>query len=166
MVHTFNPSTQKAVADSSPGSRPASSTEQDPGQPGLHRETLSQKQKERKKVKSYWGRKTHDNGNLCTFDYTHTHTHTHTHSQTHTDTNIHTQTDKHPQAHTHGQTHTHTLTDTHTYTRSVWVLIKPQKDILLLCFKILWKLYWMLHYYIIKMSQVLFASLSVASGAF
>jgi hypothetical protein len=43
MVHTFNPSTWEAEAGGSLSSRPAWSTEWAPGQPGLHRETLSQK---------------------------------------------------------------------------------------------------------------------------
>jgi hypothetical protein len=42
VVHTFNPSAWKAEAGGSQGSRPAWSTEQVLGQPGLHRETLSQ----------------------------------------------------------------------------------------------------------------------------
>ena len=45
MAHTFNPSTPEAEA----GVRPAWSTEQFPGQPGLlHRETLSRQQNKQK----------------------------------------------------------------------------------------------------------------------
>ena len=41
VVQDFNPSTWKAEAGDSLSLRPAWSTEQVPGQPGLHRETLS-----------------------------------------------------------------------------------------------------------------------------
>ena len=44
----FNPSSWEAEAGGSLSSRPAWSTEQVPGQPGLHRETLSQKKKKPK----------------------------------------------------------------------------------------------------------------------
>jgi hypothetical protein len=44
VAHAFNPSTWEAEADGFLSSRPAWSTEWVPGQPGLHRETLSQKQ--------------------------------------------------------------------------------------------------------------------------
>jgi hypothetical protein len=50
-VHAFNPSTQKAERGGFLSLRPAWSTERVPGQPGLHRETLSQKKKKRKKRK-------------------------------------------------------------------------------------------------------------------
>jgi hypothetical protein len=43
VLHTFNPSTWEAGACESLSSRPAWSTERVPGQPGSHRETLSQK---------------------------------------------------------------------------------------------------------------------------
>jgi hypothetical protein len=43
MSQAFNPSTQEVEAGGSLRSRPASSTNQVPGQPGLHGETLSQK---------------------------------------------------------------------------------------------------------------------------
>jgi hypothetical protein len=43
VVHTFNPSTQKAQAGRSQSSRPAWSTEQIPGQGGLHRENTDLK---------------------------------------------------------------------------------------------------------------------------
>jgi hypothetical protein len=42
VVHAFNPSIWEAEAGGSLSSRPAWSTEWVPGQPGLHRETLSQ----------------------------------------------------------------------------------------------------------------------------
>jgi hypothetical protein len=45
VVHTFNPSTWEAEAGEFLSSRPAWSTEWVPGQPGLHRETLSRKKK-------------------------------------------------------------------------------------------------------------------------
>ena len=51
LVHTFNPSTQEAEADGSLSSRSAGSTEQVPGQPWLHRETLSPKTKKKNKKK-------------------------------------------------------------------------------------------------------------------
>jgi hypothetical protein len=43
VVHSFNLSTKQAEADKSLSSRPAWSSEKDPGKPGLHRETLSRK---------------------------------------------------------------------------------------------------------------------------
>ena len=45
MVHAFNPSTGEAEAGGFLSSRPAWFTEWVPGQPGLHRETLSRKTK-------------------------------------------------------------------------------------------------------------------------
>ena len=50
VVHAFNPSTQEAEAGGSLSLRPIWSTEQ-PGQPGLLRETLSQKTKKQNKIK-------------------------------------------------------------------------------------------------------------------
>jgi hypothetical protein len=44
VAHAFNPSTWEAEAGEFLSSRPAWSTELVPGQPGLHRETLSRKQ--------------------------------------------------------------------------------------------------------------------------
>jgi hypothetical protein len=41
LVHIFNPSTQESEAGGTLSSKPAWFTEQVPGQPGLHRETLS-----------------------------------------------------------------------------------------------------------------------------
>jgi hypothetical protein len=53
VAHAFSPSTWEAEAEAEAGrflsSRPAWFTEWVPGQPGLHRETLSQKNKKRKK---------------------------------------------------------------------------------------------------------------------
>jgi hypothetical protein len=51
VVHAFNPSTWEAEAGEFLGSRPAWSTKWVPGQPGLYRETLSQKTKKKKKKK-------------------------------------------------------------------------------------------------------------------
>jgi hypothetical protein len=48
MAYAFNPSTQEAEAGGFLSSRPAWSTEWVPGQPGIHRETLSRKTKERR----------------------------------------------------------------------------------------------------------------------
>jgi hypothetical protein len=48
VAHTFNPSTQEAEAGGFLSSRPAWSTEWVPGQPGLYRETLSQKHNNKK----------------------------------------------------------------------------------------------------------------------
>jgi hypothetical protein len=45
MAHAFNPSTWEADTGRFLSSRPAWSTERVPGQPGLHRETLSRKTK-------------------------------------------------------------------------------------------------------------------------
>jgi hypothetical protein len=52
VAHAFNPSTWEAEAGGFLSSRPAWSTEQVPGQPGLHRETLSRKTKKTKQNKS------------------------------------------------------------------------------------------------------------------
>jgi hypothetical protein len=49
VAHTFNSGTWEAEAGGSLSSRPTWSTEQILGQPGLHRETLSQKTKQKKK---------------------------------------------------------------------------------------------------------------------
>jgi hypothetical protein len=54
VAHAFNPSTQKAEAGRFLSLRPAWSTEWVPGQPGLHKETLSQKNKTKQKDKGYW----------------------------------------------------------------------------------------------------------------
>jgi hypothetical protein len=48
-AHTFSPSTQEAEAGGFLSSRPAWSTKRVPGQPGLHRETISQKNQKKKK---------------------------------------------------------------------------------------------------------------------
>ena len=65
MVHAFNPSTQETGRQMSVSSRPAWSTERVPGQPReLHRETLSQKtkQKGRKGRKKEEGTKEKEGG--------------------------------------------------------------------------------------------------------
>jgi hypothetical protein len=49
VAHAFNPSTWEAEAGGFLSLRPAWSTELVPGQPGLHRETLSRKNKKEKK---------------------------------------------------------------------------------------------------------------------
>jgi hypothetical protein len=51
VLHAFIPSTWEAEAGRFLSSRPAWSTEQVPGQPGLYRETLSAKTKKKKKMK-------------------------------------------------------------------------------------------------------------------
>ena len=49
VAHTYNPSTWEAEAGGFLSSRPAWSTEWDPGQPGLYRETLSRKSPRQKR---------------------------------------------------------------------------------------------------------------------
>ena len=51
VAHAFNPSTWEAEAGEFLSSRLTWSTEWVPGQPGLHRETLSRKTKKKKKKK-------------------------------------------------------------------------------------------------------------------
>ena len=51
VVHAFNPSTREAEAGGFLSSRPVWSTEWVPGQPGLHRETLSRKTKPKQNKK-------------------------------------------------------------------------------------------------------------------
>jgi hypothetical protein len=51
VAHAFNPSTREAEAGRFLSLRPAWTTEQDPGWPGLHRETLSPKTKANKTPK-------------------------------------------------------------------------------------------------------------------
>jgi hypothetical protein len=51
VAHAFNPSTWEAEAGEFLSLRPAWSTEWVPGQPRVHRETLSWKKKNRKKAK-------------------------------------------------------------------------------------------------------------------
>ena len=53
VAHTFNPNTWEAEAGGFLSSRPAWSTEWVPRQPGLHRETLSQKTKKTNKQKIF-----------------------------------------------------------------------------------------------------------------
>jgi hypothetical protein len=50
VVHAFNPSTWEAEAGGFLSSRPAWSTKCVPGQPGLHRETLSGKKKQQQQI--------------------------------------------------------------------------------------------------------------------
>jgi hypothetical protein len=50
VAQAFNPSTWEAEAGEFLSSRPAWSTEWVPGQPGLHRETLSRKKKTKKQT--------------------------------------------------------------------------------------------------------------------
>ena len=51
VAHAFNPSTREAEAGGFLSSRGAWSTKRVPGQPGLHRETLSKKKKKKKNQK-------------------------------------------------------------------------------------------------------------------
>jgi hypothetical protein len=51
VLHAFNPSTWEAEAGGFLSLRPAWSTKQVPGQPGLHRETLSQNKTKQNKTK-------------------------------------------------------------------------------------------------------------------
>lgn len=53
VLYKCNPITQEAEADKSLNSRPAWSPSRVPGQPELHSETLSQKEKQR------WGERRH-----------------------------------------------------------------------------------------------------------
>jgi hypothetical protein len=53
VVHAFNPSTQEAEAGGFLSLRPAWSTKGVPGQPGLYRETLSQKTNKNKNKKEH-----------------------------------------------------------------------------------------------------------------
>jgi hypothetical protein len=55
VVHAFNPSAWEAEAGGFLSSRPAWSTKWVPGQPGLHRETLSQNQKNKQTNKKTRG---------------------------------------------------------------------------------------------------------------
>jgi hypothetical protein len=57
VVYTFNPSTWEAEAGGFLSSRPAWSTKGVPGQPGLYRETLSQKTKQNKTNKKQTNKK-------------------------------------------------------------------------------------------------------------
>jgi hypothetical protein len=58
VAHAFNPSTLEAETGGFLSSRPAWSTKRVPGQPGLYRETLSQKTKTKTKTKSKQTNKT------------------------------------------------------------------------------------------------------------
>jgi hypothetical protein len=57
VAHAFDPSTQEAEAGGFLSSRPAWSTKWVPGQPGLHRETLSGKTKQNKTKQTKQNRK-------------------------------------------------------------------------------------------------------------
>jgi hypothetical protein len=57
VAHTFNPSTPEAEAGRFLSSRSAWSTESVPGQPGLHRETLSGKKKKRRRRRRVQGQR-------------------------------------------------------------------------------------------------------------
>jgi hypothetical protein len=61
VAHAFNPSTWEAEAGGFLSSRPAWSTEWVPGQPGLHRETLSRKTKNKKQTKKNQQKRLPDN---------------------------------------------------------------------------------------------------------
>ena len=52
LAHVSNPSIQEAGSERSLSLRPAWTTEQVPGQPGLHKETLSQEQNKTNKQKN------------------------------------------------------------------------------------------------------------------
>jgi hypothetical protein len=60
VAHAFNPSTWEAEADGFLSSRPAWSTNRVPGQPGLHKETLSRNKTKQNKTKQ---NKTHNFNN-------------------------------------------------------------------------------------------------------
>jgi hypothetical protein len=66
VAHTINLSTWEAEAGGFLGSRPAWFTERVPGQPGLHRETLSLKQNKTKQNKTKQN-KTKQNKTICWF---------------------------------------------------------------------------------------------------
>jgi hypothetical protein len=61
VVHAFNPSTWESEAGRFLNSRPAWSTKLVPGQPGLYRETMSQKNNNNKKKKKKKKQKTKQN---------------------------------------------------------------------------------------------------------
>jgi hypothetical protein len=61
VAHTFNPSTREAEAGRFLSSRPAWSTKWVPGQPGLHRKTLSRKKKNNQTNKKQQQQKTKTN---------------------------------------------------------------------------------------------------------
>ena len=73
VAHAFNPSTWEAEAGGSLSSRTAWSTEWVPGQPGLHRQTLSQqtkrKKKERKKERKKETKKQRKKETKCVLIY-------------------------------------------------------------------------------------------------
>jgi hypothetical protein len=65
VAHAFNPSTWEAEAGGFLSSWPALSTEWVPGQPGLHRETLSQKKKKK------WNKKTEESKRYISKEFPH-----------------------------------------------------------------------------------------------
>jgi hypothetical protein len=88
VAHAFNPSTWEAEAGGFLSLRPAWSTKWVPGQPGLHRETLSQKTKTKKKTNPKPTNQTKNDkqgrtqqhasyGEMRGRDRTRTHTHAH-----------------------------------------------------------------------------------------
>jgi hypothetical protein len=87
VAHAFNPSTWEAEAGEFLNLRPAWSTERVPGQPGLHRETLSRKSKNKTKTKQNKQQqqqkkaKTKQN-NPKSYSDIHTDMHTYTHNFT------------------------------------------------------------------------------------
>jgi hypothetical protein len=68
VADAFNPSTQEAEAGEFLSSRPAWSTEWVPGQPGLHRKTLSWRKKKRRRKSKKQKQKT-NNGQLHALSY-------------------------------------------------------------------------------------------------
>jgi hypothetical protein len=62
LAHAFNPSTWEAEADGFLSSRPPWSIKWAPGQPGLHRETLSQNKQTNKQTNKHH-KKTKNNNN-------------------------------------------------------------------------------------------------------
>jgi hypothetical protein len=65
VAHAFNPSTREAEAGGFLSSRPAWSTKWVPGQPGLHRETLSRKTKKKEKEEGRRQRMKEGQANKC-----------------------------------------------------------------------------------------------------
>ena len=87
VAHTFNPSAWEAQGGGSLSLRPACSTEQVPGCSGLHRETLSWKNKTTTKTKGSC-----TSCQPVTSTVVHTYMHVHLQGHLHTDTQTHTPT--------------------------------------------------------------------------